>query len=331
MTQPQLLTAKITKNVRIPPQDNSMDKQFLCSKRLLVVGDSMLDRYWFGDANRISPEAPVPVVRVVKSENRLGGAANVALNITSVGAKADLMSVIGEDDAGTTLAELLRNHGIGSRLYTDAKLKTTVKLRIIARQQQMVRVDFEDHPATEVLSALTGAYEQILSHYDAIVLSDYGKGGLDHITRMIELARAQRIPVLIDPKGTNYDRYAGADIITPNRAELAQVVGHWSSEQDLTEKAQALRTRLNITAILLTRSEEGMTLFSEQGTFSVPAQAREVYDVSGAGDTVIAVLSTMLAAKAPLEQAVVTANQAGGIVVGKLGTATVTFEEIFGA
>ncbi len=289
----------------------------------------MLDRYWFGDAQRISPEAPVPVVRVARTEERLGGAANVARNMVSVGAKASLLTVVGRDEAGATVERLLQSSGIEPHLHTDSSLATTVKLRVIARQQQMLRVDFENAPDGEVLAAHLGEYESLLPAHDLVVLSDYGKGGLTHITRMIALARAAGKPVLVDPKGEDYARYAGATLLTPNRAELQQVVGHWSSEADLQRRAQQLRAELGLTALLLTRSEEGMTLFTADSAWSVPAQAREVFDVSGAGDTVIAVLATMIAAGRPLQEAVAIANRAGGIVVGKLGTATVSFEELF--
>ncbi len=298
-------------------------------KKILVAGDAMLDRYWFGDANRISPEAPVPVVRITRVEDRLGGAANVAVNIAALGAKAKLLSVIGDDEAGNRVEELLNEKKIEPHLHRDTELKTTVKLRIVARQQQMLRADFENRPTRAVLANHLTDFENLINDSDVLVLSDYGKGGLDHIARMIEIARAKSIPVLIDPKGSNYDRYKGATVITPNRAELAQVVGEWTSEEDLTEKAQALRKELELEAILLTRSEEGMTLFNDSGAHSIPAQALEVYDVSGAGDTVIAVMATMIAMGETLTEAMRTANRAGGIVVGKLGTATVSFEELF--
>lgn len=308
-----------------------MDQSLLASKHVLVVGDTMLDRYWFGDAERISPEAPVPVVRVTRTDERLGGAANVALNIRSLGLNASLMSVVGNDEAGRTILDLLNKSQIQALLHTDPTLKTTVKLRIVARQQQMLRADFENHPANEVLAALLDAYETAINGVDAIVLSDYGKGGLDHIVQMIACAKARKIPVLIDPKGSDYERYRGASIITPNRAELALVVGNWKSEEELRTKAQNLREHLELDGLLLTRSEEGMTLYTAEGDFTVPAQAREVYDVSGAGDTVIAVMSCMLAAGCDKREAVNIANRAGGIVVGKLGTATVTYNELFGA
>lgn len=304
--------------------------QLLADKRILVVGDTMLDRYWFGDANRISPEAPVPVVRIMRTDERLGGAANVALNIRNLGVRASLMSVIGDDEAGRTLAALLKQADIDSLLHVDQALKTTVKLRIVARQQQMLRADFENHPAGEVLAALLGNYEDVVQNTDTIVLSDYGKGGLDHIVQMIASARARGVPVLIDPKGDDYERYRGATVITPNRAELALVVGNWRNEADLVDKAQNLREHLELESLLLTRSEEGMTLFTREGAFTVPAQAREVYDVSGAGDTVIAVLASMIASGVDLREAVSIANRAGGIVVGKLGTASVSYNELFG-
>jgi len=298
--------------------------------RLLVVGDVMLDRYWFGEAERISPEAPVPVVRVRQTDERLGGAANVARNISALGALSGLLTVLGDDEPGRSLRTLLSSTSIEPHLHVDPALATTVKLRVIARQQQMLRVDFENQPQSEVLAAHLDQFTALLARYDTVLLSDYGKGGLAHITRMIELARAAGKRVLVDPKGDDYSRYAGASLLTPNRAELREVVGRWRSESDLVERAQRLRRELRIEALLLTRSEEGMTVFTDDGEWSVPAQAREVYDVSGAGDTVIAVLGTMLAAGLPLREAVAIANKAGGIVVGKLGTATVSYEELFG-
>ena len=297
--------------------------------RLLVVGDVMLDRYWFGDVERISPEAPVPVVRIGQAEERLGGAANVARNITALGAQAGLLSVVGDDEPGRTVARLTQLEHIRAHLHVDPGLSTTVKLRIIARRQQLARVDFESLPEAEVLDAHLGQFASLLSEYDLVILSDYGKGGLTHITKMIAMARAAGRPVLVDPKGDDYDRYAGASVITPNRAELREVIGRWRSETDLTERAQTLRRKLGVEALLLTRSEEGMTLFTDAGAWSVAARAREVFDVSGAGDTVIAVLGTMIAVGLPLREAVANANRAGGIVVGKLGTATVSYAELF--
>jgi rfaE bifunctional protein kinase chain/domain len=299
--------------------------------RLLVVGDVMLDRYWFGEVGRISPEAPVPVVRVDRIEERPGGAANVARNAAALGATVSLLSVVGADEAGTRLKQLLAKDRIRAELYRDRTIATTIKLRVIGRQQQLLRVDFERTPSHEVLASKLRDFGRMVRSADAVILSDYGKGGLAHIARMIALARAAGKPVLVDPKGENYARYRGATIITPNRAEFRQVVGGWTSEAELTRKAQQLRRRLRIGSLLITRSEEGMTLFRNGSRVHVPAQAREVYDVSGAGDTVIATLGAMLAGGAAIDEAVRTANRAAGIVVGKFGTAVVRPEELFDA
>lgn len=307
-----------------------MDLAQLKRAHVLVTGDAMLDRYWFGDAERISPEAPVPVVRVTRTEERLGGAANVARNIATVGASSTLLSVVGNDEAGQSIEKLLRAEGIQPELELDPALKTTVKLRVVARQQQLVRCDFEAMPAEETLKRHLGTFSKLLTTNQALVLSDYGKGGLSHISTMIAEARAVKLPILVDPKGDDYSRYHGATVITPNRAELRQVVGTWTSEASLIERAQNLRQALELDYLLLTRSEEGMTLFGPQGQLTVPTQAREVYDVSGAGDTVIGILAAMLATGMPIEEAVQIANRAGGIVVGKLGTAAVSYEELFG-
>ena len=307
-----------------------VNRSTLATHPVLVVGDVMLDRYWFGDVDRISPEAPVPVVRVQKTEERLGGAANVARNIVAAGGRCGLLAVVGNDDAGGAVRRLAGEAGLLTHIAVDDQLATTVKVRVIGRRQQVVRVDFEHAPAGEVLASHLDQFQQLLRQYDLVVLSDYGKGGLAHIETMIKLARAAGKAILVDPKGDDYSRYAGATIITPNRAELREVVGRWKDEADLERRAQELRKGLAVEALLLTRSEEGMTLYTEDGAWSVPAQAREVYDVSGAGDTVIGVLALMLASGATLKDAVATANLAGGIVVGKLGTSTVSYEELFG-
>ena len=297
--------------------------------RVLVVGDVMLDRYWFGEVNRISPEAPVPVVKIDRVEERPGGAANVARNIAALGAKASLLSVVGRDEAGRRLRQLLKSEQIAASLHNDATVATTVKLRIIGRQQQLLRADFETLPGHEVLASKLQDFQRLLKACDVVILSDYGKGGLAHIARMIALARRHGKPVLVDPKGEDYSRYRGATLVTPNRAELRAVIGGWTSEAALTAKAQRLRQRLGIGAMLVTRSEEGMTLYRRGSRLHVPAQAREVYDVSGAGDTVIAVIGVMLAAGRDLEDAVRIANRAAGIVVGRFGTAVVHPDELF--
>lgn len=304
-------------------------KQAVTNARVLVVGDVMLDRYWFGDVERISPEAPVPVVKVSRTEERLGGAANVAWNMAAIGAKPVLLSVVGDDEAADSLDRHLAAQGIQAQLHRDASLSTTIKLRVIGRQQQLVRIDFEKEPGHEVLKSKLFDFEKKLPDCDVVVLSDYGKGGLKHIERMIESARKLGKPVLVDPKGDDYSRYAGATVITPNRSELREVVGRWKDEADLTRRARKLRESLNLDALLVTRSEEGMTLFSEASPFHVAALAREVYDVSGAGDTVIGILAVMLASGHQMTEAVQWANKAAGIVVGKLGTAVAHPEELF--
>ena len=296
--------------------------------RILVVGDVMLDRYWFGDSERISPEAPVPIVQVAKIDERLGGAANVARNVAALGAKTSLLGVVGVDEAGTRVSELLLASGVDSHLEKDVKVPTTVKLRVIARQQQLIRLDFEEAPSAAALEHKLARFESLLGAVDAVILSDYGKGALDQVAMMILQAKAKHKIILVDPKGRDFERYRGATVITPNRGELRQVIGKWTSEDELTERAQALRRSLDIQALLLTRSEDGMSLYTDAGVSHVRAQAREVFDVSGAGDTVIATLAVALAAAWPLERAMALANRAGGIVVGKLGTATVTSEEL---
>ena len=304
-------------------------RERLARSRVLVVGDAMLDRYWFGAVDRISPEAPVPVVRVTREEERLGGAANVALNVKTLGAQATLLTVVGDDEPARKLRQLLEREGVSALLGLDPKLCTIVKLRVIGRAQQLIRVDFENQPDHEVLASMLADYERVLPDHDAVLFSDYGKGGLTHIPQMIELARKLNKPVLVDPKGSDYSRYAGATVITPNRAELAQVIGAWSSEAQLLERVQALRNAHRLDGLLLTRSEEGMSLFDQAGHMQVPAQAREVFDVTGAGDTVIAALAAMLASGASLREAMPVANRAGGIVVAKFGTASVSYEELF--
>jgi rfaE bifunctional protein kinase chain/domain len=299
--------------------------------RVLVVGDAMLDRYWYGEVDRISPEAPVPIVKIdPKQEKELpGGAANVARNAAALGAQVTLLSVVGADEPGTRLEMLLRRERVRPQLHRDRSVKTTVKLRVIARHQQLLRVDFETPPSHEVLATKLRDFQRMLDQVDVVILSDYGKGGLTHIAKMIGLARRAGRTVLVDPKGEDYSRYRGATLITPNRSEFRQVAGAWKDERELTERAQQLRRKLGAEALLITRSEEGMTLYQEGARFHVGAQAREVFDVSGAGDTVIATLGAALASGMRMKDAVKLANRAGGIVVGKLGTAVVTPKALF--
>jgi D-glycero-beta-D-manno-heptose-7-phosphate kinase len=296
--------------------------------RILIVGDVMLDRYWFGEVNRISPEAPVPVVRVERREERLGGAANVARNAATLGAQTGLLGVVGQDEAGEVVESLLRELGIKSYLNSDKAISTIIKLRVIGRQQQLVRVDFEDAPTDTVLRDKLTRFNALVDSYDVIILSDYAKGSLVNVADMIAVAGKLGKRILVDPKGDDFSRYKGASMLTPNRSELIRIVGQWKSEEELRTKAQNLRQSLALEALLLTRSEEGMTLYLDNEVVNFPAVAREVFDVSGAGDTVIATLAVMLGNGVALPEAVRMANLAGGIVVGKLGTATVTREEL---
>jgi rfaE bifunctional protein kinase chain/domain len=296
--------------------------------RVLVVGDVMLDRYWFGDVSRISPEAPVPVVHVKRTEERPGGAANVARNVTALGGACTLLAVVGDDEAARSLEALLVPERVTASLHRDASLSTTVKLRVIGQQQQLLRIDFERAPSHEVLAAKLDEYERLVDAVDAVVLSDYGKGGLAHVREMIRLGRSHGKPVLVDPKGWDYERYRGATLLTPNRSEFRQVAGAWTDEPDLEQRAQKLRAALDLEALIVTRSEDGMSLFTARESRHEHTRAREVYDVSGAGDTVIAALALMVATGAGLGDAMRVANHAAGIVVGKLGTAVVNPEEL---
>ncbi len=296
--------------------------------KILVVGDIMLDRYWFGEVDRISPEAPVPVVKVARREDRLGGAANVARNIVALGAQASLVGVVGADEAGATVSRLASEAGIHAGLVADEHLPTTLKMRVLGRQQQLLRVDFEETPASGCLEALQAQYRKLLPSHDLVVLSDYAKGALGNVEALIAMAREAGVPVLVDPKGHQYRRYAGATLITPNRAEMRDAVGAWHDENDLTTRAQGLREQLGLEALLVTRSEQGMTLFSAAGREHINAHAHEVFDVSGAGDTVLATLAVMRAAGLSWSESMSWANRAGGVVVGKLGTSVVTAGEL---
>ena len=307
----------------------TISRKKLAKARVLVVGDVMLDRYWYGAVDRISPEAPVPIVRITREEERNGGAANVAFNVVTLGAQSSLLTVVGDDEASHKLEALVAGTGIRTHFGRDSALKTTVKLRVIGRQQQLLRLDFENTPKTEVLASQTAAFANLLPEHDAVLFSDYGKGGLAHVSDMIARARAAGKPILIDPKGADFSRYKNASVITPNRAELQQAIGPWLDESELQTKCQNLRELLGLEAVLLTRSEEGMTLFDAQGQLHVSAQAREVFDVTGAGDTVIATMAAMVAAGMTMREALPLANRAGGLVVGKFGTATVSYEELF--
>jgi len=301
----------------------------LASARVLVVGDVMLDRYWFGSADRISPEAPVPVVRVGRTESRLGGAGNVALNALKQGVNVDLLSIRGDDAEGRELEQLITASGIEAYLNIDTNLSTTIKTRVVAQQQQLIRIDFESVPSEHSLSESSKQYDKLLKGADVVVFSDYGKGVLKHISDMIFQAKKFGKLVLIDPKGNDFEKYRGASYITPNKNELRAIVGNWNTEDDLTSKVQALREHVGLSGVLVTRSEEGMTLFEKHQVEHFQTVAREIFDVSGAGDTVIGVLAAYLASGMDISESVRLANKAAGIVVGKLGTATTSFDELF--
>ena len=299
------------------------------SVRVLVVGDVMLDRYWYGDVDRISPEAPVPVVGVTTSQERAGGAANVAQNVTALGAQCTLLSVVGDDEPGRNLSEMLRTSGTKLLLHKDTDMKTTVKLRILSRNQQLLRADFETRPSHEILAACLSDYRRLIPDVDIVVISDYGKGGLLHIEAMIGDAKRMNVPVIVDPKGNDFRRYRGATVITPNTKEFAQVVGPWRDESEFRSLGQTLLSELDSEYVLVTRSEQGMTLLRRDGSVvDSPARAREVFDVSGAGDTVVSAFAVTHAAGLEDELKLRVANTAAGIVVGKLGTATATQREI---
>lgn len=300
----------------------------LAQLKVLVVGDVMLDRYWFGEVDRISPEAPVPVVKVVRKEDRLGGAANVARNCVALGVQASLIGLIGTDEVGDAVKALCCADGVMPHLCVDSNQPTILKLRVLGRQQQLLRVDFESPPSSEVLGQLYQKFSDLLADHDVVVLSDYAKGALSHVELLIAQAKAKNIPVLVDPKGDDYARYTGASSITPNRLEMQQAVGKWADEDELTARAQHLRLQLGLEALLITRSEQGMTIYTEKGRSHARAQAQEVFDVSGAGDTVLATLAVSIAAGLDWSEAMQWANKAGSIVVGKLGTSIVTAEEL---
>jgi len=297
--------------------------------KTLVVGDVMLDRYWFGRVDRISPEAPVPVLAVKSEESRAGGAANVAHNLLALGAQSNLLSVVGDDDAGREIAKIIASYGAKTTLKIDQSIKTIVKLRMVAQNQQLLRADFEQKPSDEVLSQCLDDYRDAVKEADVVVLSDYGKGGLTHVSQMIAAAKALSKPVIIDPKGSDYSRYIGATLITPNMKEFEAVAGSCSSETEFSSKAHALREKLDLNYLLVTRSEKGMSLFCQDGSqLDSPATALEVYDVSGAGDTVISLMALATVAGFANEDKLTLANTVAGIVVGKLGTAVATIDEV---
>lgn len=297
--------------------------------KVLVLGDVMLDRYWFGSTNRISPEAPVPVVKVQENEDRAGGAANVAMNIVSLNVPVTLHGLVGNDDAGRALDKLLSEHSIQNQCVVVDSHPTITKLRILSRHQQLLRLDFEEGFHNLDCQALLAKLAAEITAYGALILSDYGKGTLDAVQQMIQIARQANVPVLIDPKGTDFERYRGATLLTPNMSEFEAVAGHCNDESEIVAKGLKMIVDFDLSALLITRSEKGMTLLRpNQDPFHLPTQAKEVYDVTGAGDTVISVLATAIADGRPLEEACYLANAAAGVVVGKLGTSTVSPSEL---
>ncbi|MCT8533949.1 bifunctional D-glycero-beta-D-manno-heptose-7-phosphate kinase/D-glycero-beta-D-manno-heptose 1-phosphate adenylyltransferase HldE [Glaesserella parasuis] len=297
--------------------------------KVLVLGDVMLDRYWFGSTNRISPEAPVPVVKVQENEDRAGGAANVAMNIASLNVPVTLQGLVGNDDAGRALDKLLSEHRIQNQCVAVDSHPTITKLRILSRHQQLLRLDFEEGFHNLDCQALLAKLAAEITAYGALILSDYGKGTLDTVQQMIQIARQANVPVLIDPKGTDFERYRGATLLTPNMSEFEAVAGHCRDEDEIVTKGLKMIADFDLSALLITRSEKGMTLLRpNQDPFHLPTQAKEVYDVTGAGDTVISVLATAIADGRPLEEACYLANAAAGVVVGKLGTSTVSPSEL---
>lgn len=297
--------------------------------RVLVCGDLMLDRYWHGDTSRISPEAPVPVVRVGEEEERPGGAANVALNIATLGASSCLQGLSGDDASASDLARIMEQSHVSCDFERVAGASTITKLRVMSRHQQLIRLDFEDGFAAYDGTGLQQKFEQALAAHDVVVLSDYGKGTLRKVQGLIKAARAAGKPVVVDPKGTDFAKYAGATVITPNMSEFEAVVGHCHSDEEIVTRGEALREELDLDALLVTRSENGMTLLRKgEPALHLPTKAREVFDVTGAGDTVVSALAAALAAGQPLAQATALANLAAGVVVAKLGTASVTVPEL---
>lgn len=296
---------------------------------VLIIGDVMLDRYWYGPTGRISPEAPVPVVKVENSEERPGGAANVAMNIASLGGHAHIVGLTGVDEPANVLTETLTALKVSCDFVALPNYPTITKLRVLSRGQQLIRLDFEDKFENTDPELILSRMELALPKVKAVILSDYAKGALEHVQQLIQKARSANVPVFIDPKGADFERYRGATLLTPNMSEFEQVVGKVKTEQELVEKGFALIEQFDLGALLVTRSEHGMTLLQRnQKPFHLPTLAKEVYDVTGAGDTVISVLAASVAAGKPLDEACALANAAAGVVVGKLGTSTVSTIEL---
>ena len=296
--------------------------------RVLVVGDVMLDRYWAGSTGRISPEAPVPVVKVNHTEDRLGGAANVAANIKALGAHVGLLGMLGDDPVANSIESVLTELDIHSHCERSAQIESITKLRVLSQNQQILRCDFEKKFPASLCDSLKHKLSEILKNYDVVVFSDYAKGSLQKIEELIQIAKAENKIVIVDPKGSDFARYKNADVITPNQNEFEQIVGLTDSDEDFASKTKELREKINVAHLLVTRGENGMFLQSESSNYQVQAVAREVHDVTGAGDTVVAFLAACLAAGESMQNSVDLANQAAGVVVAKVGTSTVTVHEL---
>ncbi|KXS37127.1 MAG: D-beta-D-heptose 7-phosphate kinase / D-beta-D-heptose 1-phosphate adenosyltransferase [Halomonadaceae bacterium T82-2] len=309
-----------------------LDLTALEQARLLVVGDVMLDRYWHGGTSRISPEAPVPVVRVGEAEDRPGGAANVALNIASLGGHAALAGLVGDDDNARLLTRCLDTCDVKAHFQHSAEIPTITKLRVMSRNQQLIRLDFEESLGEVDTTELLARVEAALADTDLVILSDYGKGTLGRVEALIAMVRAAGKRVLVDPKGSDFRKYRGASVITPNLGEFEAIVGPCRDEAELAEKGERLRAELDLEALLITRSEKGMTLIrADHAPLHLPTRARGVFDVTGAGDTVIGVLGLALAAGHAFPEAMTLANLAAGLVVAKPGTATLSIAELYTA
>jgi len=308
---------------------NKSLETLIASQRILVVGDLMLDRYWSGSVTRISPEAPVPIVAVDSVNECIGGAGNVAANIRSIGAQCCLLSIVGDDASGRLLDSLLADSGVDRHLHIDTENRTTEKLRVVSLNQQLIRVDFEGTPNVSLTERVLDDYERLLKGVSVVVVSDYGKGGLSNVPKIISLARKHTIPVVVDPKGTDFSDYRDATIVTPNTLEFIQSVGNCQSAEEFSKKAYSLIETLSLQGLLVTRGPKGMTLYAEDGTcINQSSKAKQVYDVSGAGDTVVAAIAVFLACGMGWREILGYANSAAGLVVGKFGTATVTLPEI---
>ncbi len=304
----------------------------LANTRILVVGDVMLDQYWIGDVKRISPEAPVPVIVVQEMTEKIGGAGNVARNITALDGVCTLLGIVGQDQAGRNCEKIANDSKINTVLEYDSTIKTTIKLRVISKNQQLLRLDFENSPNAKVVAVILDQYRNLIQSHDTVILSDYGKGSLAQVEALIAVAKENGKPVLIDPKGSNYSAYRGATMITPNLVEFESVAGVVQGEQDLQSKANSLINQYELNQLLVTLSDQGMKLFdSKTESIHIPARSREVYDVSGAGDTVIAVMAMALSAGLPHSIGMELANSAAGVVISKLGTATVDRYELSAA